>query len=68
MYSFLFSVFAYNVGSAVLLRVSLAIISDWIRFQKNYAYQGAALQITDGSRVSIIISTIVFNSRNLSGK
>ena len=47
-----FSVFTDNVGSAVSLRASLAIISDSIRFQKNRAYRGAALKITDGSRVS----------------
>ena len=35
-----------------MLRASLAVISDWIRFQKNHAYRGAALKITDGSRVS----------------
>ena len=50
-----FSVFTYNGGSAVLLRASQAIISDSIRFQKNRAYRGAALNINDGSRVSIYI-------------
>ena len=47
--------FTHNDGSAVLLRASLAIISDSIRFQKNRAYRGAALKITDGSRVSMCI-------------
>ena len=47
--------FTYNDGSAVLLRASQAIISNSIRFQKNRAYRGAALNINDGSRVSIYI-------------
>jgi len=50
---FSFSVLTHNVGSAVLLRASQAIISDQIRFEKNHAYRGAALKITDGSKVSI---------------
>ena len=53
MYSFPFSVFTHNLGSAVLLRTSLAIMTDWIRFEKNNAYRGAALQITDGSKVCL---------------
>lgn len=53
-----FSVFNYSIGSAVLLRASLAVISDWIIFYRNYAYQGAALKITDGSRVSVLMSVV----------
>ena len=45
------SIFLNSVGSAVLLRASLSIISDLIRFQNNRANQGAALKILDGSRV-----------------
>ena len=48
-----FSVLTHNLGSAVLLRASQAIISDQIRFEKNHAYCGAALRIADGSKVSI---------------
>ena len=47
----LFSIFIFNVGSVVLLKASLAVFSDRITFQKNYAYRGAALMITDGSKV-----------------
>ena len=43
--------FTFNMGSVVLLKASLAVISDRITFQKNYAYRGAALMITDGSKV-----------------
>jgi len=41
-----------SVGSAMLLRASLAIISDYITFQNNRANQGAAMKIVGGSRVS----------------
>ena len=53
MFFFYFSVFAYNLGSAVLLRASLVIIFDQIWFQNNHAYRGAALRINDGSKVSL---------------
>jgi len=49
------STFISSVGSAVLLRASLAIISDFITFLNNRANQGAAMKILGGSRVSNLI-------------
>ena len=55
------SLFNNSIGSAVLLRASLAIISDFIMFQNNRANQGAALKIVDGSSVSSLGSSYLFN-------
>ena len=49
------STFINSFGSAVLLRASLAIISDFITFLNNRANQGAAMKILGGSRVSNLI-------------